>query len=287
VKDITGRFTYHTQQSDGTYKQTGYVIVNEDGTYSYDNSTTNMVTGGTVKISYEVYPDGSTNAWYGFLDNDGKTRFSCAASDNGNEFSIGNGGMAKLVRDTKNYETASIKDIAGVLYYQKLNEETGKYETVSTVTVSENGTYTLKDAAGKTAEGTVKLSYNEQPDGSTVAWFSFLDKSGKGWFGCYDPQGSNLLTNGGSQERMLRDNITGDLTGDGKVGAEDAQLTLKAYTQKIAGNAMGLTDAQIKAADVNRDGDVSVNDAQLILKYYTSKNVAGMEVTWDDLLKKN
>ena len=286
VKDITGRFIYQTLQSGDTYKQTGYVMVNEDGTYSYDDSTTNMVTGGTVKIEYEVYPDGSTNAWYCFLDNDGKNRFSCAASENGNEFSIGNGGMAKLVRDTKNYETASIRDIAGRLDYQKLSETTGQFETVSTVTVSENGTYTLKDAAGKTEEGTVTLSYNVQPDGSTEAWFSFADKSGKAWFGCYDPKDSDVLTNGGSQERMIRADISGDISGDGAVSIEDAQLALKAYTEKLSGKPHGLTAAQFKAADVNHDGDLTVEDAQYILIYYTEKSVAGKNTTWDDLLKK-
>ena len=286
IKDITGRFTYQTLQSGDTYKQTGYVIVNEDGTFSYNDDTANKVTGGTVKIGYEVYPNGSTNAWYAFIDGDGKDLFSCLETNDSNVFMIGNGGMAKLVRDTKNYETASIRDIAGRLDYQKLSETTGQFETVSTVTVSENGTYTLKDAAGKTAEGTVTLSYNVNPDGSTVAWFSFLDKSGTAWFGCYDPKDSDVLTNGGSQERMIRADITGDLTGDGAVSIDDAQLALKAYTEKLSGKPHGLTAAQYKAADVNHDGDLSVEDVQYILIYYTERSVAGKNITWDDLLKK-
>ena len=79
---------------------------------------------------------------------------------------------------------------------------------------------------------------------------------------------------------------TGDLTGDGAVGIDDAQLTLKAYTEKFAGKETGLTDAQIKSADVNGDGELTVEDAQLILKYYTEKNVAGKDIKWDDLIKK-
>lgn len=47
---------------------------------------------------------------------------------------------------------------------------------------------------------------------------------------------------------------------------------------------MGLTEKQIKAADVNQDNELSVDDAQSILKYYTQKYVAGNDITWDDVL---
>ena len=78
----------------------------------------------------------------------------------------------------------------------------------------------------------------------------------------------------------------GDLSGDGDISVDDAQLTLKAYTKGVAGLDNGLNPAQAKAADINGDGEVSVDDAQLILKYYTQKKVAGKDITWDDLLKK-
>ena len=81
--------------------------------------------------------------------------------------------------------------------------------------------------------------------------------------------------------------LRGDVNSDGTVSVEDAQLTLRAYTQRIAGNEMGLSKAQIKAADITGDGELSVDDAQYILRYYTEKYVAGKDtLTWDDLLKK-
>ena len=80
--------------------------------------------------------------------------------------------------------------------------------------------------------------------------------------------------------------IKGDLNGNKTVGADDAQLVLNAYADRIAGKSMGLTDAQIKAADVNGDGQVSVEDAQLILQYYTAKYVSAMDITWEQLLRK-
>ena len=78
--------------------------------------------------------------------------------------------------------------------------------------------------------------------------------------------------------------LRGDADGDGSVSVNDAQLTLKAYTNRIAGNDMELTDEQLKSADADENGTVSVEDAQLILRYYTEKTVAGRAVTWDDLL---
>ena len=77
------------------------------------------------------------------------------------------------------------------------------------------------------------------------------------------------------------------MNGDGLVSVEDAQLTLKAYTEvHVAGLESKLTAQQKKAADVNGDGDVTVEDAQLILKYYTANTVAGKDTTWEELLKK-
>ena len=78
--------------------------------------------------------------------------------------------------------------------------------------------------------------------------------------------------------------LPGDLNGNQEVGVDDAQLTLKAYTERIAGKRMNLTAAQINAADITGDGEVGVDDAQLILKYYTSKSLSGKSVTWEQLL---
>ena len=78
----------------------------------------------------------------------------------------------------------------------------------------------------------------------------------------------------------------GDLTGDRIVGIEDAQLALKVYTDRLAGKNTSLTNKQYRAADINGDGALTVEDAQYILKYYTEKNVAGKDITWDDVVKK-
>ena len=78
--------------------------------------------------------------------------------------------------------------------------------------------------------------------------------------------------------------LRGDPSRDGDVSVEDAQMTLRAYTQSVAGLDNGLNPVQKTAADVNGDGAVSVEDAQYILKYYTS-NIAGLNPKWSEILK--
>ena len=77
----------------------------------------------------------------------------------------------------------------------------------------------------------------------------------------------------------------GDITGDGKVGAEDAQNVLNVYAEIVADNDPKLTDAQKKAADVNKDGAVDATDAQFILIYYVENSIAGNPTTWEQLLR--
>ena len=93
-----------------------------------------------------------------------------------------------------------------------------------------------------------------------------------------------LLEAGGSTAAAQNTPMRGDANLDNAVSIEDAQRTLKAYANRIAGNRMELTDAQMHAADINADGVISVEDAQYILRYYTQKQVAGKPVTWDELL---
>ena len=80
--------------------------------------------------------------------------------------------------------------------------------------------------------------------------------------------------------------LRGDISGDGKVGVDDAQAALIAYTEQFAGNPVDLTAAQRKAVDVNEDGVLSVEDAQYILIFYTENNVAGKNVSWNEIIPK-
>ena len=83
----------------------------------------------------------------------------------------------------------------------------------------------------------------------------------------------------------MNEDLRGDVNFDGKIGADDAQSALTAYTESIIGNETGLSDRQKKAADVNRDGVLGVEDAQFILLYYTENVLAGKSLTWEQILK--
>lgn len=80
--------------------------------------------------------------------------------------------------------------------------------------------------------------------------------------------------------------VRGDITLDGIVSIEDAQITLKAYTEVLAGNPSTLIALQKRTGDVDGSMTISVEDAQLILKYYTERSVAGKNTTWEELLAR-
>lgn len=78
--------------------------------------------------------------------------------------------------------------------------------------------------------------------------------------------------------------VRGDANGDGEIGIEDAQVSLNAYVDSMAGFENQMPEEQYKAADINGDGKVTVEDAQLILLYYVQNTVSGIPTDWDDLL---
>ena len=79
--------------------------------------------------------------------------------------------------------------------------------------------------------------------------------------------------------------VCGDLTGDGTVTAEDAQLALQAYVRMLTGKQDGLSAYRRAAADVNSDAQLTAADPQIILQYYV-KHLAGKEITWEALLRQ-
>ena len=79
--------------------------------------------------------------------------------------------------------------------------------------------------------------------------------------------------------------LRGDVNGNGEVGVDDAQIALRAYTERLSGKPLPLNKAQTEAADVDDSGIISIEDVQLILKYYTENTVAGKKVSWEALIQ--
>ena len=190
---LTGR--WYLQEGGET---TGYVMVSEDGSYSYFNYAESTADGGTVTIEYDEHPDGSASEIWSFYDNSGAFWIGIYAPETaGDVLYTGQDGAAQLVRDTAEYENASPADIAGTYSYQVLNEKNGEYEADGTVTVSENGTYTYTDAKGNlSSEGTITVSYDVYPDGSTNVWYTFRDTPTGGYFANCCSDGSGIFVSG-------------------------------------------------------------------------------------------
>ena len=78
--------------------------------------------------------------------------------------------------------------------------------------------------------------------------------------------------------------LKGDTDMNGTVSVDDVQLALKAYTESIAGKGTGLSAEALQNADVNENGDLSIDDVQNILIYYVKNTVAGLKITWEELI---
>ena len=240
--DLAGRWFL---QDDG--ENTGYVMVSEDGTYSYFSYDENTAYGGTVTIEYDEHPDGTSTAIYSFYDNSGEFWIGCMMPDeNRDVIPVGQDGAAQLAKDPADYETASPADIAGSYTYQVLNEKTGEYESDGTVTVSEDGTYTYTDAKQRlSSEGTVTVSYDVYPDGSTNVWYTFRDTASGGYFAsCCSSNDSGVFVCG--QDGAVR------LVSE-TAAPDTAEVTPAALTGKwFLNNSDGQTEG---ALTVDENGD--------------------------------
>ena len=130
--------------------------------------------------------------------------------------------------------------------------------------------FTLIFTVSENAEATVYPITFSKPD--------FLDKDmNTVTVSCTD---GAVTLESGTEPDVLR----GDTDCNGEVSIEDVQLALQAYTMRVSGKDTGLTDKQLKAADVNENGELSVDDVQNILIYYVNNTVAGKKLTWEELL---
>ena len=245
----------------GFIDKTGNFIV-EPKYYSDSwNGGTGSFSEGFAKVALQDDQDteGSPKLKYGFIDKTGKEVIALQYEDAG-DFQ---NGLAKVKKDGK------------WGYINTKGETVLPFEYADTC--GSDGTCFV---VGKEIDSTVKYGAVDA-SGSTILPFIFEDMSNP----------VNGLVYAFCDRELYSLEIaevleTGDFNGDGEISVEDAQLTLRAYTEHVAGLESKLTPGQKKAADINDDGEVSVEDAQLILRYYTEKTVAGKDITWDDLLKQ-
>ena len=73
--------------------------------------------------------------------------------------------------------------------------------------------------------------------------------------------------------------LMGDLDGDQKVTAVDAQAALSLYAESLVENETNEADAENNSADIDMDGEIDVLDAQKILLYYC-QTLVGEQPLW-------
>jgi len=83
----------------------------------------------------------------------------------------------------------------------------------------------------------------------------------------------------GAAEAAPAVRLMGDINGDMNVSVEDAQLTLRLYTDSLANKASAKADMVNGAADTDMDGSINIADAQNILSYYC-RTLAGDQPLW-------
>ncbi len=75
--------------------------------------------------------------------------------------------------------------------------------------------------------------------------------------------------------------LMGDMDGDYKITANDAQTTLDIYVESIVGNEDNAANAENGNGDIDMNGVIDVTDAQSILNYFCQTLVGGQPL-WAD-----
>lgn len=137
------------------------------GTFKFEGSSTAT---GVIKLEYLLNPDNTQTFWFTFYTVDGQlwNGFSVTGDVPLNDLYSGQDGAIHFVR----IGDADIYNIAGVWYEADVLDS-------RTLTINEDGSYTLAYRGGGAAYGTVKIEYEEHPDGSLTAWYNLYEDDGK------------------------------------------------------------------------------------------------------------
>ena len=105
LKELVGTWNYEIADSSANSVEekavaNGVVVIKADGTYVYTDANKKL-TEGAVKASSEDYSNGQKLPTVNFYEGS-EFKFGGYIDDSHNKISLGNGGMARLVRDTAN-----------------------------------------------------------------------------------------------------------------------------------------------------------------------------------------
>ncbi|MBP0968387.1 MAG: hypothetical protein J5722_12190 [Oscillospiraceae bacterium] len=288
--DIAGRYFYQTRNEKAdTYDTAGIVTVYEGGTYIYTDAAGQSVSG-KVTVAYEIYPDGSTAAWYNFTDDSGKFRMGCAKTDESNVLTIGNGGDARLFADNEAVPAiqASPADLAGKWY---LDNSAGEDDTEVIITVDENGSFIYADGKNSSQgfdifsslTGSVNIHIAKDQNDNDAAVYRLFTEEGELFMeGALSDDGLVLELSQGS--RFLRDQSVRKASGADIAGS----WTLK--QMKTNSYEDGYSDAgYVTVSDHNtytyRDTAGNVSTGSVFASYEMHPNLS--VTIWYDFIDSN
>ena len=146
---------------------------------------------GTVKAETAENPDGSTYIWYNFYETDGT--FWAGFQKNGDTqcdlYSGQDGAMHFTLGSDPvwNADAADITPLVGEWYFQIQDQQNGAvYDNAGFVTIAANCTYVFQPKDGSLPiRGTIKLDYEEYPNGDTAPFFALYNDDGNFWIGAF------------------------------------------------------------------------------------------------------
>lgn len=168
------------------------------GTHSYAEVLTEIPNG--TQVNYYPVPDGAGWCVVNYQEKIGYVE-------------------AGYIKEIESYDagTGSISAIVGEWRYQEQDMQTGDvYDDAGYVTVEADGTYIYQPKDGSLRKrGTVKTAYDEHPDGSRNAYFTFTEnESGTSWIGTdgCEPNGKGAfyIGNGATARLFPRERRTDD-----------------------------------------------------------------------------
>ncbi|MBQ8921582.1 MAG: Ig-like domain-containing protein [Oscillospiraceae bacterium] len=134
--------------------------------------------------------------------------------------------------------------------------------------------------AGNTVNLTLFNAYGDVTWSSSDESVATVDQNG---FVVAQKLGAAVITaanNGKEYTCSITVGLFGDVSMNGEISVDDAQLALQEYTVVLAKKPSVLNDTEKAIADVNGDGTVTVEDAQCILQYYTNILAQKTWITW-------
>ena len=197
ISKITGKWN----EVDETGKIVNTLTVGEDGSVTYGKIN------GYVRVAAMEYPNHVYDYNYLFFAKDGTyiDGIFIPDEDTINEMTTGQDGAKRFVRAEQSSagDEYSMNDLAGVWYLESVpfNEfDVSKSQGVGQIEVQQDGSYSYFEfETQKPSKGTVKVEFEEHPDGTKTPWFSFYKADGTFWFGCQkseDPECDYYMTIG-------------------------------------------------------------------------------------------